>query len=87
MGWPAPLPFHPVYDYSYDGVMRSYEDSLQRLGLDRIDILYIHDIGAFTHADQQEEARHFEEATTGGYRALEALRQCRRHFSIRHRRE
>ena len=74
MGWPAPLPFHPVYDYSYDGVMRSYEDSLQRLGLDRIDILYVHDIGAFTHSDRQEEERHFEEAMTSGYRALEALR-------------
>ncbi len=76
MGWPAPLPFHPVYDYSYDGVMRSYEDSLQRLGLDRIDILYLHDIGPFTHTDPGEEARHFEEAMTGGYRALEALRHA-----------
>ncbi len=76
MGWPAPLPFHPVYDYSYDGVMRSYEDSLQRLGLDRIDILYLHDIGGFTHTDPEEEARHFELAMTGGYRALEALRRA-----------
>ncbi|MGH1483804.1 MAG: aldo/keto reductase [Geminicoccales bacterium] len=75
LGWPAPLPFHPVYDYSYDGVMRSYEDSLQRFGLDRIDILYIHDIGPFTHTDPEEEARHFEEAMSGGYRALEALRR------------
>ena len=40
-----PLPFDPVYDYSYDGIMRSFEDSLQRLGLARIDILYVHDIG------------------------------------------
>ena len=76
MGWPAPLPFHPVYDYSYDGVMRSYEDSLQRLGLDRIDILYLHDIGAFTHTDPGEESRHFEQAMTGGYRALEVLRDA-----------
>ncbi|MDH3659873.1 MAG: aldo/keto reductase [Alphaproteobacteria bacterium] len=76
MGWPSPLPFHPVYDYSYDGVMRSFEDSLQRLGLDRIDILYIHDIGPFTHTDPEEEARHFEEAMTGGHRALEELRNA-----------
>ena len=76
MGWPAPLPFHPVYDYGYDGVMRSYEDSLQRLGLDRIDILYLHDIGAFTHTDPKEETRHFEQAMTGGYRALDALRSA-----------
>jgi D-threo-aldose 1-dehydrogenase len=76
MGWPAPLPFHPLYDYSYDGVMRSYEDSLQRLGLNRIDILYLHDIGTFTHTDPEEEARHFEQAMTGGYRALEALKRA-----------
>jgi len=44
-----PLPFDPVYDYSYDGIMRSIEDSLQRLGLARIDILYVHDIGVYQH--------------------------------------
>ena len=75
-GWPEPLPFHPVYDYSYDGVMRSYEDSLQRLGLDRIDILLLHDIGAFTHADPDEERRHFRDAMSGGYRALDELRRA-----------
>ena len=37
-GMVDPLPFNVVYDYSYDGIMRAYEDSLQRLGLDRIDI-------------------------------------------------
>ena len=47
-----PLPFDPVYDYSYDGIMRSFEDSLQRLGLARIDILYVHDIGAMQHGDE-----------------------------------
>ncbi len=74
-GWPRPLRFHPVYDYSYDGVMRSFEDSLQRMGRDRIDILFMHDIGPFTHASPDDEARHFQDATTGGYRALEALRR------------
>ncbi|MDE0530183.1 MAG: aldo/keto reductase [Albidovulum sp.] len=75
LGWPKPLPFHPVFDYGYDGVMRSYEDSLQRLGLDRVDILYLHDIDAYTHGDPSEEARHFNDAVTGGYRALEELRR------------
>jgi D-threo-aldose 1-dehydrogenase len=74
-GWPEPLPFHPVYDYSYDGIMRSYEDSLQRLGLDRIDILLLHDIGSFTHTDPDEERRHFRDAMSGGYRALDELRR------------
>src|ERR1700685_397587 len=44
-----PLPFDPAYDYSYDGIMRSFEDSLQRLGLARVDILYGHDIGDSQH--------------------------------------
>lgn len=71
--WATPLPFHHVYDYSYDGIMRSYEHSLQRLGLDQIDILYIHDIGDLTHGvDAGPDL--FETAMTGGYRALDELR-------------
>lgn len=73
LGWPDPLPFHPVYDYSYDGIMRSHEDSLQRLGLDRIDILYVHDIGTVTHG--ADNPRHVQDLAGGGYRALEQLRQ------------
>jgi D-threo-aldose 1-dehydrogenase len=76
LGWPAPLPFHPVYDYGYDAVMRSWEDSLQRLGRDRIDILLLHDIGPFTHTDPDEERRHFRDAMSGGYRALDELRRA-----------
>ena len=68
-----PLPFHVVYDYGYDGVMRAYEDSLQRLGLDRIDILLAHDIGVFQHGD--ENARHFRDLAEGGYRAMDELRR------------
>jgi D-threo-aldose 1-dehydrogenase len=72
-GFLSSMPFSPVFDYSYSGVMRSYEDSLQRLGLARIDILYIHDIGASTHGSG--EAFHFEALTRGGgLRALEQLR-------------
>ena len=71
-GWPDALPFHPVFDYSYDGIIRSFEDSLQRLGLDRIDILYVHDIGESTHG--AENARHFRDLETSGYRALDELR-------------
>ena len=40
------LPFRGEYDYSYDGAMRSVEDSYQRLGLAQIDIVYIHDLAA-----------------------------------------
>ncbi len=72
MGMWEPLPFHVVYDYRYDGIMRAFEDSLQRLGLDRIDILLAHDIGAFQHGD--ENARHFKDLADGGYRAMDELR-------------
>jgi len=76
LGWPRPLPFQPRYDYGYDGVMRSFEDSLQRLGRERIELLFLHDIGPMTHADPAEEARHFADATGGGYRALDELRRA-----------
>ena len=70
---PHPMPFEPVYDYSYDAIMRSYEDSLQRLGLARIDILYVHDIGAYQHgADHPAQMRVLRDS---GYRALEELRR------------
>jgi D-threo-aldose 1-dehydrogenase len=68
-----PMPFEPVYDYSYDGVMRSFEDSLQRLGLARIDILYVHDIGAMQHGEEAHP-RLMRTLRDGGYRALEKLR-------------
>ena len=58
-----PPPFKPVFDFSYDGVMRSFEESLKRLGVDRIDILHIHDPDA-----------HWQEAISGAYPALERLR-------------
>jgi D-threo-aldose 1-dehydrogenase len=56
-------PVNPVFDFSYDGVMRSVEESLERLGLSRIDVLHIHD-----------PDDHYEEALSGAYRALAQLR-------------
>ncbi|MEM5421980.1 aldo/keto reductase [Paraburkholderia ferrariae] len=72
-GWAEPLPFRPVFDYSYEGIMRSYEDSQQRLGLAQIDILYVHDIGSLTHGDRH--THYWSQLTAGGgFRALEELR-------------
>src|ERR1700721_3919163 len=68
-----PLPFDPVYDYSHDGIMRSVEDSLQRLGLARIDILYVHDIGVYQHGSEAHPAL-MKTLRDSGYRALEELR-------------
>jgi len=73
--WPQALPFPPVFDYSYDGVMRSVEDSLQRLGLHRIDILLIHDVDRWTHGTSEATAARFREVMEGGYRALTKLRE------------
>ena len=73
-GMVDPLPFHVVYDYGYDGIMRAYEDNLQRLGLERIDILLAHDIGTFQHGE--DNIRHFKDLAEGGYRAMDELRRA-----------
>jgi D-threo-aldose 1-dehydrogenase len=56
-------PLHPEFDFSRDGALRSLEESLERLGLDRVDIALIHD-----------PDDHFAEAIDGAYHALEQLR-------------
>jgi len=74
-GYYSSLPFESVYDYTYSGIMRSWEASLHRLGLSRIDILFVHDIGVMTHGGQSEVM--FGQLTEeGGFRALEELRDA-----------
>ena len=70
----APLPFAVEYDYSYDGIMRSMEDSHQRLGLHKIDILLVHDIGVYQHGEETNAA-HMKQLRDSGYRALDELRR------------
>jgi D-threo-aldose 1-dehydrogenase len=65
-------PFAVRYDYSYDGARRSLESSLERLGLDRIDILLCHDIDVWTHGDEQPEI--YRAAERGILPALSDLR-------------
>jgi D-threo-aldose 1-dehydrogenase len=72
-GFRSPMPFQPEYDYSFEGVMSSWEASKQRLGLARIDILYVHDIGRLTHGDRHDATFH-QLTEGGGFRALEQLR-------------
>jgi D-threo-aldose 1-dehydrogenase len=62
------------YDYSHDGILRSLEFSLERLGLDRVDILYAHDIDIFNHGSHAAMLARLEEFMAGGYRALLRLR-------------
>lgn len=63
-----------VYDYGYDATLRSLEASLERLGVDRIDILYAHDLDVFNHGTQAALQQRLEEFMAGGYRALRELR-------------
>ena len=72
-GHQHPMPFDLAFDYTYDAIMRSFEDSLQRLGLAQIDILWAHDLGARQHQGAHPEImRTFRKS---GYRALQELRR------------
>ena len=73
-GFAGGYPHRATFDYSYDGTMRSVEQSLLRTGLSRFDILMIHDCDVWTHGAEAIEAR-FGEAMAGAYRALDRLRQ------------
>jgi D-threo-aldose 1-dehydrogenase len=72
--WVDGAAFKSRFDYSYDGTMRSFEDSLQRLGLEHIDILFIHDADVFTHGAEMQKV-YFRQAMDGCYRALIKLRE------------
>lgn len=64
-----------VFDYSYDGVMRSYEDSKARLEVDNVDILLVHDVCAFSQgSEDMSDQRVRELFDRGGYRALTELK-------------
>jgi D-threo-aldose 1-dehydrogenase len=62
------------FDYSYDGVMRSLEQSLERLGLDSIDIIFVHDVDVFTHGSTTKRDEHVKTLMAGGYKALTKMR-------------
>lgn len=62
------------FDYSYDGVMRSLEFSLERLGINSVDILFVHDIDVFTHGSEAVRDAHVKTLMAGGYKALRKLR-------------
>ena len=72
-GFAGALDFEAEYDYSYDGIMRSVEMSYARLGLNRIDILYVHDLGDYTHGIELG-AQHFKTFCNGGMKALQQLK-------------
>jgi D-threo-aldose 1-dehydrogenase len=71
-GYVGGLPFSATLDYSHDGALRSLEQSLLRLGTERVEIALIHDVDRRNHGEAFE--RRYAEAVRGAYRALERLR-------------
>ncbi|WP_136661266.1 aldo/keto reductase [Nitratireductor sp. XY-223] len=66
-----------VYDYTYDGVMRSYEASRERIGIANAEILLVHDVDVFSQGSQEaSDAKVRELFDGGGYRALSELRDA-----------
>jgi D-threo-aldose 1-dehydrogenase len=69
--WVDPPPVNPIYDFSYEGALRSHEESLARLGLEKVDLVHIHDPDADPAVPPE---RHFRTAVNGAFRALDRLR-------------
>jgi len=68
--------FAPVFDYTYDGVMRSLEHSHLRLGISRIDIALVHDVDYWTTKDRAVLDQRFRTVMDSGFRALDELRKA-----------
>jgi D-threo-aldose 1-dehydrogenase len=76
-GWrKGGLSFKPTFDYSREGTLRSLEQSFLRLGLNRIDIVLIHDVDIWTHGTQEVVDQRFKEAMSGCFPALAELRSA-----------
>jgi D-threo-aldose 1-dehydrogenase len=73
--WVGGLPFEFDVDFTYDGIMRSFEDSLQRLGLPTIDLLVIHDLDFYFHKNEAKVQAYLNQLFTSGWRALDELRR------------
>ncbi len=71
---PGGLPFQPKFDYSAAGTRKSLEQSMMRLGIPEIDILYIHDVDVYTHGSVEAADRRYREVMEGCYPELEKLR-------------
>ena len=73
-GFVDPLPFAIDFDYGYDAILRSHEFSLARLGLNRIDLLYVHDLEVRSWGKENYD-RHLRSFLDGGLKALEELKR------------
>jgi D-threo-aldose 1-dehydrogenase len=70
--------FTEAFDFSYDGIMRQFEDSLQRLGVERLDCVVIHDIGLWHMKEAAVVDHHFHALESSGLKALQELRRVGR---------
>ncbi|BCP52192.1 oxidoreductase [Kaistia sp. 32K] len=73
--WAGALPFEHHHVFTYDAIMRSYEDSLQRLGINRVDALYIHDLDRGYFPSEEALNARLDDLEKGGFRALEELKR------------
>ena len=72
--WAGGLPFTLKFDYTYDGILGSYEDSLLRFGLNQIDVLVIHDLDLGYHRTEKRMNEYFKELESG-WKALDELKR------------
>jgi D-threo-aldose 1-dehydrogenase len=72
--WVDALQFEVRFDYSYDGIIRAYEDSLQRLGLPEVDMLFVHDLDHNYHYPEGSYQARLGQLSNGGFAALRDLR-------------
>jgi len=72
--WAGTLAMTWRFDYGYDGIMRSVEDSLQRLGIDRIDVLFVHDLDASWAPEPADFEARYGQLMNSGWKALAELR-------------
>jgi D-threo-aldose 1-dehydrogenase len=75
--WAGPLAFDLRFDYTREGVLRAYEDSLQRLGINTVDALLIHDLDVAYQQDEPGVQAAFRQLESGGgFRALDDLKRA-----------
>ena len=72
--WVGGIAFDHVHDYSYDGILRSYEDSLLRLGVNSVDTLLIHDLDRGYFKSEDALMAQFRQLEEGGFKALDELK-------------
>jgi len=80
--WKGGLPFEHRFDYTYDGIMRSYEQSMMRLGLNTLDLLFIHDLDIVELGSADLVQHHLRDLERSGWRALEMLRHYKEIVAI-----